>query len=170
MSEILTRPRLRSLGTYRDLSPRAMDAVLETARALQRASLSGQSRALLRGRRLGLIADQPDGDAAALFRRAASELGAHVALVQPSLSDLGSAAQLQRTAQMLGRLYDALECQGLAPDLVQRLGREAGVPVFDGIGTMHHPTAQLAGSLDEATGAAENRRFVLQAMLVSALA
>lgn len=167
---MLAAPRLRSLGTFEDLSPRAMDSVLETARALQRAWLAGQSRALLRGRRLGLISDRPDSDDAALFRRAASELGAHVALVRPAAADLASPAQVQRMAQMLGRLYDALECHGLPAALVRQLGSEASVPVFEGIALSSHPTAQLAGLLDDATPAAENRRFVLQAMLVSALA
>ena len=113
-------------------------------------------------------ADQ-SGDAA-LFRRAAVELGAHVAHIRPSLTELSTPQDVQHTARMLGRLYDAVECQGMAPDLVHQMGIDAGVPVYDGIASPRHPTAKLDGLLGGDSSPLDKRRFVLQAVLLSTVA
>jgi ornithine carbamoyltransferase len=86
-----------------------------------------------------------------------------LAHVRPSLSHLSSPQEVQHTARMLGRLYDAVECQGMAPGLVHQIGRCAGVPVFN----------HLAGDAelldDDAADAGDSRCFVLQALLLQAL-
>lgn len=111
-----------------------------------------------------------DSDDAALFRRAAGELGAHVAHIRPSLTELSTPPEVQKTARMLGRLYDAVECQGMAPDLVHQMGIDAGVPVYDGVASQHHPTAKLDKLLGGDSSPLDNRRFVLQAVLLSTVA
>ena len=150
------------------MSPRDVNAVLACARSLQRAAQAGTTQPLLRGKNLGLLCENDDADAA-LFRRAASELGAHVAHIRPSLSDLSTTKEVQHTARMLGRLYDAVECLGLSPALVRQVGDEAGVPVYDGIASPRHATAQLARQLGGNASDADNRRFVLQAVLLNTL-
>jgi ornithine carbamoyltransferase len=87
----------------------------------------------LRGRKLCLMAEDADSEAARLFRQAATGLGAHVAHVRPSLSELSTPQELRDTARMLGRLYDAIECQGMAAAVVRQLANEAGVVVFEGL-------------------------------------
>lgn len=154
---------------FNHMSPRDVTAVLAHARTLQRAAEAGKTQPLLRGKNFGLLCEVDDDDAA-LFRRAAVELGAHVAHVRPSLSELSTPQEVQHTARMLGRLYDAVECQGMAPALVQQVGNDAGVPVYDGIASQDHPTAKLADLLGGDTSPADNRRFVLQAVLLTTIA
>nr|HET7858171.1 ornithine carbamoyltransferase [Caldimonas sp.] len=122
---------------------------------------------LLRGKKLALLCESEEGADAILFREAAAELGAHVSHVRPRLGDLRQPEDLQHTARMLGRLYDGIECQGLAHDLVELVGREAGIPVYDGLASERHPTARLAAMLDVAQPAA--RQLVLQTVLLSTL-
>jgi ornithine carbamoyltransferase len=150
------------------MSPRDQNAVLTSARALQRAALAGATQPLLRGKNLGFLCDSDDGEAD-LFRRAATELGAHVAHIRPSLSDLSTPAEVRHTARMLGRLYDAVACQGMAPALVRQLGDSAGVPVYDDIASPRHPSAALASQLGGDASDADNRRYILQAMLLTSL-
>ena len=69
----------------------------------------------------------------------------------------------------MGRLYDAIECQGLPRDLVRQLGEEAGVPVYDGLASPTHPTARLAGRFGEGVPHAEARCLILQAALMTTL-
>ena len=152
------------------MSPRDVTAVLASARTLQRAAGAGKVQPLLRGKNLGLLCDANEDGDAALFRRAAVELGAHVAHIRPSLSELSTPQEVQHTARLLGRLYDAVECQGMAPALVQQVGSDAGVPVDDGIASRNHPTAHLAELLDGDASPADNRRFVLQAVLLNTIA
>jgi ornithine carbamoyltransferase len=150
------------------MSPLEEDAVLEEARRLKRAALAGSTKALLRGKKLGLLSEADDDDVA-LFCSAAAELGAHVSHVRPSLSDLSTPEKVRRTSQLLGRLYDAVECQGMAGGLVEQLSNDAGVPVYDGITGARHPTARLAEQLGTDTSPQANRRFILQAVLLSTI-
>ena len=160
----------RSLTDFADMSSHDMSALLTQARELQSASRMGASQSLLRGKNLGLLCDAADAAGAALFQRAATALGAHVAHLRPSLSESSTAQEVQHTARVLGRLYDAVDCVGMAPDLVRRIGTEAGVPVFEGIASPHHPTARLASELDPDARSEDNRCLVIQAVLLSALA
>ena len=179
-------PTLSHCGVlaFDPIAPRDVSVVLEHARALQLAAEAGGLRTLLRGRKLGLLceidtnadngsdADSDDGREgdAALFRRAALELGAHVAHIRPSLNERSTPREVQHTASMLGRLYDAVECQGMAAALVHQMGVDAGVPVYDGVASRRHPTARLVDLLDGDASARDKRRFVLQAVLLSTIA
>jgi ornithine carbamoyltransferase len=144
--------------------------VLANAQALQRAARAGAAtQPLLRGKNFGLWCESADDADAALFRSAATELGAHVADVRPSLTATSTLLDVQHTARVLGRLYDAIECQGMSPALVAQVSRWAGVPVFDGLACAGHPSASLVDALDHRDTPAENRRTVLQAVLLSSV-
>ena len=157
---------LDHLSSRRDLA-----SVLVSARRLQRAAAdAGDVLPLLRGKKLGLLCEDDTTADAELFRRSAVELGAHVAHIRPSLSDLTTALEVRHTANMLGRLYDAVECQDLSPALVREVRKEAGIPVYDGVGLQHHATATLTELLDSSSSAADRRRFVLQAALLQTIA
>jgi ornithine carbamoyltransferase len=152
------------------MSSHDVNTVLANARSLQRAARAGTMQPLLRGKNLGLLCEDADDRDAALFRQAAVELGAHVAYIRSNGSKLSTPQEVQRTARLLGRLYDGVECQGMNATLVQQLADDAGVPVYDGIASNTHPTAYLAGLLGEEMSPADNRRFVVQAVLLSTLA
>ena len=152
-------------------SPRDAASVLENARRLQTEAQAGEPQPLLlSGKHLVLLCEDDTDACAVLFRRAAGELGAHVAHIRPSASGLATPPEVQRTARMLGRLYDAVECQGMATALVRQLRRDAGVPVYDGIASREHPSAELAESLGAGGSPADRRRFVLQAALLQTIA
>jgi ornithine carbamoyltransferase len=150
------------------ISPREFHATLTRARSLLRAAKAGQTQPLLRGRNLGLLCEGDEAEAD-LFCRAAAELGAHVAHIRPHLDDSSTPPDVEHTAHLLGRLYDAVECQGMTPALVQQLQAGAGVPVYDGIAASRHPSAGLAKQLAEEAGEADSRRFIVQAVLLDSL-
>jgi ornithine carbamoyltransferase len=144
-------------------------SLLRRARILQRAALDGTTPKPLLGKNMGLLYETQPDEAQTLFRRAVEELGAHVAVIRSSLSLASSPQEVQHTARVLGRLYEAVECQGLDPALVQRIARHAGIPVFEGAAMDSHPATRLAGLLGDKTPLADNRRFVLQALLMEAI-
>jgi len=162
------RPKTHSLLVLDEMSPPDATALLANARNLQRVAEAGQARPLLRGKNIGLLCETDDDHDAILFRRAVTSLGAHFARIRPSLSDLSTPQEVQHTARMLGRLYDAVVCQGMPTSVVQQVRKDAGVPVFDGIASWDHPTDKLAEHLGEGV-ADENRNFLLQAVLLTAL-
>jgi len=159
----------RSLSSESPMSANEESVVLACARSLQRAASAGAVQPLLRGKRLVLLCGLDAGVRAAFFVQAAHELGAHVSQVHSRLSSQSSADEVRRTARMLGRLYDAVECEGLASSLVRQMSREAGIPVFDSLASPMHPIASLAEQLDEPSTPDARHRFVLQAALVSSL-
>lgn len=152
------------------LPPLKVAILLSRARSLQHTALNGPAPLLLSGRNLGLLCEAPPGEAQARFRRAAEELGARVAVMRSGLSLRSTAQEVQDMARVLGRLYDALECHGLDTTLVARIGQHAGIPVFDGAATDDHPVHQLADLLGDSSSQADKRRFLLQALLLEAIA
>ena len=159
----------RSLTDFAAMSGQDTDALLALARELQSASRAGTGIRPLRGKNLALLCDALDADGATLFQRAASELGAQVAHLRPSLSRFSTPQEVQHTARVLGRLYDAMDCVGMATGLVLQIGAAAGVPVFEAISSSRHPMARLAEQLDgEAID--DKRCALMQAVLLGALA
>jgi ornithine carbamoyltransferase len=120
-------------------------ALIGSASRLTRAAAGGAVLPqLLRGKKLALLSDDHAAPAAAAFLRAATELGAHVAHVRASNPGEAGRRDPRDMAALLGQLYDAIECQGLPEAELRQLGRDAGVPVFDGIGHPAHPLHLVA--------------------------
>lgn len=151
-------------------SPELLAAIGQRALALQQAAAHGEPPPSLHGRFLGLVCEHDDTPEAALFRRAATGLGARVARVKPGLDGNSSPAEVAQTARMLGKLYDALEFQGIDSRLVAQIGQAAGVPVFDGLAADGHPTAALMLGSPASAASADTRLHLLQAALLTALA
>lgn len=141
-------------------------ALLDQARTLQRSAAAGRVQPLLRGKNLGLLCADDTQAQALLFRQAAGELGAHVAHIGMSLSEHSSTQEVVHTARMLGRLYDAVECQGLPSALVQQMAAVAGIAVYDALACNEALIARLAGQLGGESDLAQSRRFALQALLL----
>jgi ornithine carbamoyltransferase len=149
-----------------ELSPEDGLALVASAERLKLAAASATGlRPVLLGKRLALLSDDHASPSAQAFEQAATALGGHVARVPASGP---GEHHVQELAALLGQLYDAIECQGLAPADLRQLGRNAGVPVFDCMAGAHHPLRRLAASM--AGDPAANHRHLLQALLSNALA
>ncbi len=151
------------------LSPTKAQALLSTALRLRQAALAGSPQKLLRGKNLGLLCKDTTGPGALLFQSAASELGAHVAQVDVHLAEHCAPNEVGPTARLLGRLYDALECQDMDAELVRRIALGADIAVYDGLATPRHPSAALAARMGGADMEDDNRRYVLQAVLLDTI-
>lgn len=151
------------------LEPAEAQTLLANARQLERAAQAMQLGNLLRGKNLALLCETEATEEGTLFRGAAEELGARVAHIYPRLSQLSSSRVLQDTARTLGRLYDAVECQGLAAEIVRTIEDAAGIPVYDGIAGRGHPTASLVEPFGAEGSWPESRRRIVQAVLMSTL-
>ena len=143
-------------------------ALLARAKALRRDS-SQQHRPLL-GKRLGLMSAAPESEDAHLFRQAAQELGAHVALIPAPTAHLeGQADPLPGVGRLLGRLYDAVECQGLSDAVVRDLAAVARIPMYAGLAGREHTVFQLARAWRPPSPLIHRRRWLIQATLLATL-
>lgn len=159
----------RSLADFARMSEQDLTTLCAQARALQAPWRNGTTPPVLRGRNLALLLGAPGDRDAAIFRRAASALGAQVAQLDPHLSERSSDDEIRHTAAVLGRLYDAADCLRMAPALVRRIGADAGMPVFEDMASPAHPIARLGDLLDADMPADDRRCLLIQAVLVSAL-
>ena len=149
-------------------SQEELQALLARAKALQRES-SQHSRPLL-GKRLGLMSAAPESEDAHLFRQAAHELGAHVALIPAPTEHLeGQADPLPGVGRLLGRLYDAVECQGLSDDMVRALADVARIPIYAGLAGHGHAIFKLAQGWKTPAPLIYRRRWLVQAALLTAM-
>jgi ornithine carbamoyltransferase len=144
-------------------------ALVEQAGVLRRAFADGRSLPLLRGRNLGLLCTDATTPEARLFREAAGALGAQVAHIRADAIAGGGERDLASTARMLGRLYDAVECQGLAPGVVQQLAALSGNVVGEGLAADSGVIDKLVRQLDGSIERTDNRCYVLQALLLRRL-
>lgn len=144
------------------------EGLIASARALREARRAGQPQPVLRGKYIAVLG-AGFGAGAELLQAAATELGARVTFVSTGLSATSSDKDIRDVAAMLGRLYDAVECEGLPAGVVQRLGEALKVPLFERLASPAHPTAPLAGWLGPEIVPGENRRCVLQAALIAAI-
>lgn len=136
LSSPLDHRRLWSLDA---LTSRELSSLLDAAHSLKAAAQAGHPQQPLRGKNIAVMSASNDDPALQTFTAAAVGLGARVAHIRPSSS--------HETAQLLGRLYDAIECEGQPGDVVREIDREAGRPVFNGLGETRHPLRVLGDLL-----------------------
>jgi ornithine carbamoyltransferase len=138
-----------SISHREPLAARNVPATLAAAERLRALARAGTAAQPLRGKNLALLlGHSPSGDIASL-RRAAQDLGARVAEVrftEPAKA-AGGRDDVLALARMLGRMYDAVDCEALAPATARRIEQEAGVPVYLGLCLDEHPARVLADLL-----------------------
>lgn len=60
---------------------------------------------------------------------------------------LGKKESVEDTAKVLGRMFDGIEFRGFAHKTVESLAQHSGVPVWNGLTDLWHPTQTLADLL-----------------------
>ena len=131
----------RGLWTLDDLSAADARTLLTTARALKQA----QGRGLpLKGKHVAVLGDSRPGGETDVFTAAALGLGAQVTRILPNTLGLAAKGDRRDTARVLGRLYDAIECDGLGQAFMLELRSAAAIPVSNVLMPDRHPTRMLA--------------------------
>ncbi|MEG1762985.1 MAG: ornithine carbamoyltransferase, partial [Bacteroidales bacterium] len=130
-----------------DFTPKEISYMLQLAADLKRAKYTGNETQTLKGKNIVLLFEKDSTRTRCSFEVAALDQGAHVTYLGPSGSQMGKKESMEDTARVLGRLYDGIEYRGYAQEIVEALGKYAGVPVWNGLTTEFHPTQILADFL-----------------------
>jgi ornithine carbamoyltransferase len=139
--------RNRSFLKEIDFEPGELRFLLRLAEALKLAKYAGTEAKRLDGKEIALIFEKTSTRTRSAFEVAAFDQGGHVTYLDPSGSQLGHKESIADTAQVLGRMYDAIEYRGNAQADVETLAEHAGVPVYNGLTDEWHPTQMLADFL-----------------------
>ncbi|MFI1016418.1 ornithine carbamoyltransferase [Streptomyces sp. NPDC020965] len=130
-----------------DFSADEFRGLVELAARLKAAKRAGAEVRLLRGKNIALIFEKSSTRTRCAFEVAAADQGASTTYIEPAGAHIGSKESAKDTARVLGRMFDAIEFRGDAQSTVEELAEYAGVPVYNGLTELWHPTQMLADVL-----------------------
>jgi ornithine carbamoyltransferase len=130
-----------------DFTTDELKYLLQLSAELKAAKRAGFERPRLSGKNVALIFEKTSTRTRCAFEVAAYDQGAHVTYLGPEGTQIGHKESMKDTARVLGRMYDAIEYRGFGQEIVEELGKYAGVPVYNGLTNEFHPTQMLADVL-----------------------
>lgn len=137
----------KSFLTLMDLTPQEIRYLLDLAhdlKAKKRMGLHGQA---LKGKNVVLLFEKTSTRTRCAFEVAVRDEGGNVTFLDPGSSQMGKKESLEDTAKVLGRFFDGIEYRGYDQRVVEDLARYSGVPVYNGLTDVDHPTQILADFL-----------------------
>ncbi len=134
----------RSLLTLSDLSHAEMMDLLDLAVALKARRQAGVRGSLLERRQIALVFEKHSTRTRAAAVVAVREEGGGAEYLNPQDIHLGAKESVADTARVLGRMFDGILFRGFVQQTVQGLAQYAGVPVWNGLTDIAHPTQALA--------------------------
>ncbi|MFP4199071.1 MAG: ornithine carbamoyltransferase [Halanaerobium sp.] len=137
----------RNLLTLKDFSKEEINYLItlsEDLKAKKRAGIRGDS---LEGKNIALIFEKPSTRTRCAFAVAAKDEGGMPEYLGKNDIQLGKKETVADTARVLGRMFDGIEFRGYEHQTVEILGEYAGVPVWNGLTDLYHPTQILADFL-----------------------
>ncbi|HML84846.1 MAG TPA: ornithine carbamoyltransferase [Bacteroidales bacterium] len=139
--------RNRNFLKLLDFTPAEIRYMLQLSADLKAAKYAGTEQPKLKGKNIVLLFEKDSTRTRCAFEVAALDQGAHVTYLGPAGSQMGKKESMKDTARVLGRMYDGIEYRGYSQEIVETLGKYAGVPVWNGLTTEFHPTQILADFL-----------------------
>ncbi len=139
--------RNRNFLKLLDFSPKEIKFLLDLSVDLKKAKYAGTEVPKLKGKNIALIFEKASTRTRCAFEVAVNDQGGSVTYLGPSGSQIGAKESMKDTARVLGRMYDGIEYRGFGQDVVEELGKYAGVPVWNGLTNEFHPTQILADFL-----------------------
>lgn len=137
----------RSLLTLEDYTPEEMTYMLDLAEDFKRLKRTRTPHRYLEGKNIVLLFEKTSTRTRCSFEVAGYDLGMGVTYLDPGSSQMGHKESIEDTAKVLGRFYDGIEYRGFDQDLVEKLAKYSGVPVWNGLTDDFHPTQMFADML-----------------------
>lgn len=137
----------RSFLTLMDFTPQEIRYMLDLSHDLKAKKRAGVRNNVLAGKNIVLLFEKTSTRTRCAFEVAALDEGAHVTFLDSGSSQMGKKESLEDTAKVLGRYYDGIEYRGYEQKVVEDLAKYAGVPVWNGLTDIDHPTQILADLL-----------------------
>jgi ornithine carbamoyltransferase len=135
--------RNRSYLRELDFTATVITFLLDLAGQLKAAKYAGIATPRLVGKHIALIFEKSSTRTRCAFEVAAADEGARTTYLGPQDTHLGRKESARDTARVLGRIYDGIEYRGFAQDTVTDLAKHSGVPVYNGLTDLWHPTQTL---------------------------
>ena len=132
----------RNFLTLLDYTPDEIRQLLKLAHQVKAEKKQGIFPKRMANKNVVLLFEKTSTRTRCAFETAAYDEGANVTFL--SNSQMGKKESLEDTAKVLGRFYDGIEFRGFKQETVELLAKYSGVPVWNGLTDLYHPTQVLA--------------------------
>ena len=134
----------RSFLTLQDFTPAEIRYLLDLGHDLKAKRRAGICDPVLAGKHIVLLFEKTSTRTRCSFEVAATQEGAHVTYLDAGSSQMGKKESLEDSAKVLGRFFDGIEYRGFDQGVVECLAEHSGVPVYNGLTDVDHPTQIIA--------------------------
>ena len=151
-----------SLLADTDMTKDRLVDLISLAGVLKRAKRDGTEERQLTGRTIALLFEKNSTRTRCAFEVAAYDQGGHTTFLGPTGSHVGVEESIPDTARVLGGMYDGIAFRGFAQETVDQLADHSGLPVWNALTDIWHPSQPLADFLtmtEHRTGAVEDISF-----------
>ena len=131
----------------RELEVLELPRQIDLSRQFKNLKLAGTPHKYLEGKNIVLLFEKTSTRTRCSFEVAGHDLGMGVTYLDPGSSQMGKKESIADTARVLGRMFDGIEYRGYGQEIVEELGANAGVPVWNGLTNEFHPTQMIADML-----------------------
>ncbi|MDD5986194.1 MAG: ornithine carbamoyltransferase [Eubacteriales bacterium] len=134
----------RSFLTLMDFTREEIRYLLDLGHDLKAKKRAGIRTNMLEGKNICLLFEKTSTRTRSSFEVACHDEGGHVTYLDSEGSQVGKKESIEDSARVLGRFFDGIEFRGYSQHLVEDLARFSGVPVWNGLTDVDHPTQILA--------------------------
>ena len=152
----------RSFLTLKDYSAEEIEYLVDLAIDLKDKKKKGIFEKHLKNKNVALIFEKPSTRTRCSFTVGCIDEGAHPEYLGKNDIQLGHKETVEDTARVLGRMFDGIEFRGFSQEVVEKLAKYSGVPVWNGLTDEDHPTQVLADfmTIKEKVGHLKGIKFV----------
>ncbi|WP_445486667.1 ornithine carbamoyltransferase [Niallia sp. 03133] len=137
----------KDLLTLADVSPEGILLLLEKAKEIKEAKLSGKEYTPLKGKTLGMIFEKSSTRTRVSFEAGMVQLGGHALFLSSRDLQIGRGEPISDTAKVLSEYVDAIMIRTFSHDIITELAEHASIPVINGLTDLYHPCQALADLL-----------------------
>lgn len=137
----------RSLLTLKDYSSDEISYLLKLSKKEKDNSRTGIVQQRFLGKNLAMLFEKRSTRTRCAFETAFGEEGGNPVFLSSDDIQLGGKESIEDTARVFGRMFDAIEFRGFKQETVEILEKYSGLPVYNGLTDLYHPTQILADFL-----------------------
>lgn len=134
----------KSLLALKDYSVEEVRYLLDLSHRVKAEKKRGEIHERFKGRSIALLFEKRSTRTRCAFETAFGEEGGHPVFLSTADIQLGAKESVEDTARVLGRMFDCIQYRGFKQETVEILAKHAGIPVYNGLTDLFHPTQVLA--------------------------
>lgn len=152
----------KSFLTLLDFNPNEIRYLLNIAKQVKNEKRARTITRRFEGLSLAIVFEKRSTRTRTSFETAFGEEGGYPVFLSSDDIHLGVKEDLEDTARVLGRMFDAIAFRGFKEETVNGLAEWSGIPVYNGLTDNYHPTQILADfmTIEEVFGSLKGKKLV----------